>query len=223
MKIRVLLINGAELVRAGLRTMISEQSDMRVADEVDSMAVTRIKKAAKANPADVAVIAVPAYCTAKLADLVSAAQGGSSDCKVVLLSALCDPQAGVTVDQFGSDACLSLESPAKDILDVIRDMAAGGEATRKAASGIHLVYETDALTVREREILKMMADGFTTKEIAVMLEISPKTVETHRLNFMNKLRCHSVAELTKLAIREALSSLEPRDPAGFGPRSGRRR
>ena len=64
------------------------------------------------------------------------------------------------------------------------------------------------LTPREREVLQLLAEGKGTKEIASCLDVSVKTVETHRQNIMNKLNIHSVAELTKYAIRAGLTSLE---------------
>lgn len=64
------------------------------------------------------------------------------------------------------------------------------------------------LTAREREVLQLLAEGKTTKQIASALNISVKTIETHRQQIMEKLNMHSVAELTKYAIREGLTSLE---------------
>jgi DNA-binding NarL/FixJ family response regulator len=66
----------------------------------------------------------------------------------------------------------------------------------------------DTLTPREREVLQLMAEGYATKEVAHRLHVSVKTVETHRRQIMDKLDMHSVAELTKYAIREGLTSLE---------------
>ena len=66
----------------------------------------------------------------------------------------------------------------------------------------------DALTPREREVLQLMAEGFATKEVAHRLHVSVKTVETHRRQIMEKLDMHSVAELTKYAIREGLTTLD---------------
>ena len=65
-----------------------------------------------------------------------------------------------------------------------------------------------ALSPREREILQAFAEGKTTSQIADLLHISVKTVETHRKNIMDKLNLHSIAELTKFAIREGISPLE---------------
>jgi DNA-binding NarL/FixJ family response regulator len=65
------------------------------------------------------------------------------------------------------------------------------------------------LSPRERQILQLIAEGNTTKSIASSLEVSTKTVETHRRNIMNKLGLHSVAELTKYAISEGITGMEP--------------
>jgi DNA-binding NarL/FixJ family response regulator len=64
------------------------------------------------------------------------------------------------------------------------------------------------LTGRQREVLQLVAKGLSSKDIAVRLDISPKTVDTHRLDLMEKLKLHSVAELTKFALREGFVSLE---------------
>jgi len=63
------------------------------------------------------------------------------------------------------------------------------------------------LTDREREVLQLMAEGKTSKVIAIQLNLSIKTIETHRMKIMEKLNIHTVAELTKYAIREGLTSL----------------
>ena len=65
------------------------------------------------------------------------------------------------------------------------------------------------LSKREREILQLLAEGKTTKQIAKSLHISTKTVEVHRLNIMNKLKIDSIAQLTKYAIQEGLTLPEP--------------
>ena len=70
------------------------------------------------------------------------------------------------------------------------------------------VSDPDVLTDRERQILQPIAEGKTTKQIALQLHISTKTVETHRRQIMNKLNLHSVAELTKYAIRKGLTALD---------------
>jgi DNA-binding NarL/FixJ family response regulator len=68
--------------------------------------------------------------------------------------------------------------------------------------------ESPALSPREREVLQLLAEGKSTREVAALLCVSIKTVETHRQQIMGKLNIHSVAELIKYAIREGLTSLE---------------
>lgn len=68
--------------------------------------------------------------------------------------------------------------------------------------------ETPALTAREREVLQLLAEGKSTKQIAQQLHVSSKTIESNRRNIMDKLGIHSVAELTKYAVREGLTPLE---------------
>ena len=67
----------------------------------------------------------------------------------------------------------------------------------------------DDLTNREREVLQLIAEGEATKTIAARLHLSTKTIETHRQHLMDKLDIHSIAELTKFAVREGLTDLEP--------------
>jgi DNA-binding NarL/FixJ family response regulator len=77
-------------------------------------------------------------------------------------------------------------------------------------SRLPLAQEADgpALTPREREVLQLLAEGNSTKQIAGQLDVSVKTIETHRSRIMEKLDMRSIAELTKYAIREGLTSLE---------------
>jgi DNA-binding NarL/FixJ family response regulator len=84
---------------------------------------------------------------------------------------------------------------------VVEDMVRGDED--KASNAFTV------LTPREREVLQLMAEGNTTKQIGLRLHISPKTVEAHRLRVMNKLDIDNVAQLTKYAIQEGLTSPEP--------------
>jgi DNA-binding NarL/FixJ family response regulator len=76
----------------------------------------------------------------------------------------------------------------------------------------HLNYpgpsnEHTSLSSREREVLQLISEGKSTKDIAFTLDISPKTVETHRRQIMQKLKLTNVAELTRYAIREGITSL----------------
>lgn len=88
------------------------------------------------------------------------------------------------------------------ISDVIVD-----NYVRTSSETAHTVFSV--LSNREREVLQLLAEGQNTKQIAMSLHVSPKTIETHRSKIMQKLDIDNIADLTKYAIREGLTSLEP--------------
>lgn len=99
-------------------------------------------------------------------------------------------------------------SPA--IANIVLDQLTDGPASRRARNSTppHDPQGVNPLTVREREVLQLLAEGKASKEIAAQLGVSLATVETHRRQIMDKLGLRSVAELTKYAIREGLTSIE---------------
>lgn len=86
--------------------------------------------------------------------------------------------------------------------DVVEDYIRSPEPPRESSGAMN------GLTTREREMLQLIAEGLSAKEMAFNLKVSVKTIETHRRNLMQKLNLHSVAELTKYAIREGFTSLD---------------
>ena len=90
---------------------------------------------------------------------------------------------------MAGEACMS-----SDILEILRDIMLNPQVTGSL----------DKLTPREREILQLVAEGNTTKEVAAKLDISVKTADTHRTNVMSKLDIHDVAGLTRFAIQQGL-------------------
>jgi DNA-binding NarL/FixJ family response regulator len=109
--------------------------------------------------------------------------------------------AGVVVEDYVRRLPTRGGAPARAPARVESDNARGAEPAPAGSA-------FDALTPREREVLQLMAEGYATKEVAHRLHVSVKTVETHRRQLMEKLDLHSVAELTKYAIREGLTTLE---------------
>jgi DNA-binding NarL/FixJ family response regulator len=109
-------------------------------------------------------------------------------------------------------------SASRELLQAIRTVSRGHKylgpevADALVESYVHRTFPTDrscftVLGAREREVVQLLAEGKTSKEIAGELEISVRTVEAHRRNIMQKLDLHSVAELTKYAVREGLTRL----------------
>jgi DNA-binding NarL/FixJ family response regulator len=138
--------------------------------------------------------------------------------KVVALSMHSDRHFVSEMLKAGATAYLLKQCAVDELITAIKTVLKGQTYLSTCISGVvvdHFVRHTSKsgstafshLSDREREVLQLVAEGKTSKEIASQLNLSIKTVEAHRLNIMEKLNIHSVAELTKYAIREGLSSL----------------
>lgn len=119
--------------------------------------------------------------------------------------------------EAGARGYLLKENAFDELVQALRTIASGKTYVSPQASGDLLADlgrgqlppdGAGQLTPRERETLQLIAEGRSTSEIAGQLFVSVKTIETHRKNIMDKLGLHSIAELTKYAVREGLTSLE---------------
>jgi two-component system, NarL family, response regulator NreC len=140
--------------------------------------------------------------------------------KVVALSAHPDRHFVAEMLKAGASAYILKQTAYEELIRGIREVMNGKTYLSPAvAQGVVDSYVRSSprrgenpafatLTDREREVLQLTAEGKSTKEIAGEMGVSVKTVETHRRNIMEKLDLHSVAELTKYAIREGITSLE---------------
>ncbi|MDB5321749.1 MAG: two-component response regulator [Phycisphaerales bacterium] len=141
--------------------------------------------------------------------------------RVVALSAYADRRLIAEILKAGASGYLLKESAYDELAEAIRTAAAKkvylspriaaelvDDYVRMSKDPGPSVFES--LSPREREVLQLIAEGQSTKEVARILKVSVKTVETHRRQLMNKLELFSVAELTRYAIREGLVSLETR-------------
>lgn len=133
--------------------------------------------------------------------------------RVVALSAYSDRVHVVGAFRAGAMGYVVKDCAVDELVTAIRTVDEGGRymspsIANLVLSGLATRHEkTDTLTEREREVLRLLADGKAMKQAAIELRISTKTVETHRRSIMEKLQLYSVAELTKHAIREGYSSL----------------
>jgi len=138
--------------------------------------------------------------------------------KVLILSMVIDRSCVLECLKAGAKGYLVKDCAAEELQNAIHALAAGESfLCTKIAQVVISDYiqrnnEESAVTEtvlsrREQEILRMVSDGSNTKEIAFTLECSVKTVEVHRMNIMKKLNLYSVAELTKYAVREGLTSI----------------
>ena len=207
---RVLLADDHTLVRAGVRRIIESQPGVTVIGEVaDGEEALR---ALRQEPADVLVLdlTMPGLDGFEVLRRAKELRPGL---KVLVLTMHSDPEYVERAVRGGADGYLLKDSAVSDLVAGIEAVAAGrayySPAVQRSLSemlrtGSAAPRPLDALTEREREVLKLVAEGLTTKEIAARLEISARTVESHRANLMRKLDVRSVARLTQFAIREGL-------------------
>jgi DNA-binding NarL/FixJ family response regulator len=138
--------------------------------------------------------------------------------RIIMLSMHADPRYVVAAFRAGARGYLLKDSAAEDLVDAIEQVSAGERYLSSTMSGqIVMDFISNArtgastaysvLSPREREVLQLIAEGHSTKDIAARLSVSVKTIETHRKQIMDKLDLHSIAELTKYAIREGLTEI----------------
>lgn len=138
--------------------------------------------------------------------------------RVVILSMHSDRRFVLGALKAGASAYLLKDGGFEELAAVIREVRRGGvrlspEITDVVLADYLRLTEAaddpgDPLTPREREVLQLLAEGTSTKEIAGRLSLSVKTIETHRKQIMDKLDLHSIAELTKYAVRAGLTTLD---------------
>lgn len=215
MDIRVLLADDHKIVRDGLRTLLEKHPEIKVAAEAED-GRSAVQLAKKLLPQIVIIdIAMPDLNGIEATRQILAE---NPDIKVIALSMHSDRRFVSEMLKAGAQAYLLKDCAFEELITAIRTVMSNKTYLSPGIAGI--VIESfvkhsaksessvfSVLSDREREVLQLMAEGSSTKEIASYLNVSIKTVETHRVNIMTKLDIHSVAELTKYAIREGLTSL----------------
>lgn len=215
MSLPVLLADDHEVVRVGLRALLERLGGMAVVAEADSGRAA-VQLARKLKPAVVFMdISMPDLNGIDATRQMIAAAPGV---KVIALSMHADTRYVAGMLQAGARGYLLKDSVADEIGRAVQAVLAGEVYLARKIAGVvvqdyvqRLANEEGAsgpLTGREREVLQLVAEGRSTKGIAAHLHVSIKTIETHRSQIMDKLDLHSVAELTKYAIRQGLTSLD---------------
>lgn len=213
--IRVLLADDHTLIRAGLRMVVAAQSDLTVVGESGDGRET-VAMAQNLRP-DVVVmdIGMPGLNGIEAARQIRAAL---PETQVVMLSMHSDEGYVLRALKAGAKAYLLKDSAEPDLARAIRAAAAGKSFFSPAVgkvlledymramerSGAEDSYEI--LSTREREILQLVAEGHSSKEIADMLHLSVYTVETHRARVMQKLNLRGIPELILYAVRKGIIS-----------------
>jgi DNA-binding NarL/FixJ family response regulator len=213
--IKILLTDDHKMMRDGLRALIEKQVDMKVVGEADDGRTT-VRLAHELLP-DIVImdISMP-----DMNGIEATRQIISNDprTKVIALSVHADKRYVSEMLNAGASGYLLKNSAFSELIDAIRAVSLNRSYLDPEITDVMLKDYKDMLskeklsvfsllTQREREVLQLIAEGKTTKEIAHLLDVSVKTVETYRQQMMEKLDTHSIAELTKYAIKEGLTSL----------------
>ena len=210
----VLLADDHGIMREGLRALLSRQAGVTVVGEAAD-GPSALEQARRLRP-DVVIldIGLPHLSGLEVAARISAELPRT---RVVALSKHHDRRFVARMLQAGAAAYLIKECAFDELTDAIDTVMRGRKFLGAGIAGtmVDLVHGVDqpgstldALTDREREVMQMVAEGSTAKEMAGALGVSAKTIDTHRHHVMEKLRVESVAELTRIAIREGIVPLE---------------
>jgi len=214
--IRIVLADDHQIVRQGLRTLLAAEADMEVVAEAEN-GRTVLRLVQELAPKVVIMdISMPDLNGIEATRQILADNPGV---KVIALSMHSDSLFVLNMLKAGASGYLLKDCALEELVKAIRAVVANKTYLSPGVSDIVLrdfvstwstpvssVFST--LSPREREVLQLMAEGKSTTLIADSLYISVKTVEAHRKQIMNKLGLHTVAELTKYAIRQGLTTLE---------------
>src|SRR5580692_3035302 len=206
--IRVLLADDHAMVRKGFRLILEAQPDMEIAGEAGN-GRDAVELAEKLHP-DVVVmdVAMPELNGIEATRRLAAS---SPHTRVLALSMHKDSVYVREILRAGARGYLLKDSIDTDLISAVRAVAKGEGYLSPAVSDAvltdyrkHVTDPLDLLTTREREVLQMIAEGKTNKEIATTLNLSVYTVEAHRGRVMEKLNLHSTGELVRFAVRSGL-------------------
>ncbi|HEY3376786.1 MAG TPA: response regulator transcription factor [Armatimonadota bacterium] len=217
MLIRVLLVDDHRLMREGLRSLLETQDDVKVIGQADN-GRTAVQLARELHP----TVVIMDVTMPELNGIEATRQilQESPDTKVIALTMHSDPRYVAEMLKAGALGYVLKDSVFEELRLALQQVITNQPYFSARIASIVLegylcnqssqthppVYRL--LTAREREVLQLLAEGKATKEIALTLTVSTKTVEKHRQQIMEKLELHSVAELTRYAIREGLVPLD---------------
>ena len=217
MSIRVLIADDHKIMLAGLRSLLEKQTDFEVVAEAEN-GRKAVQMAQGAKP-DIVVMDVS---MPDLNGIEATTQIVESlpETRVIALSMHSDKRFVMGMLRAGASGYLLKDCASQELANAIQQVAGGKKYLSPEITGViiddlllggsseDVATAASQLSAREREVLQLIAEGWSTKQIASHLYVSVKTIETHRRQIMKKLDLHSIADLTKYAVREGLTSIE---------------
>ena len=213
MAVRILIVDDHKLVRAGLQMLLQREPEFVIVGEAESGAEA-ISLSESLKP-DIALVdlTMPGMTGWQV---LSGLKEQSPAIKVIILSVHSTEEHVVRALRAGACGYVLKEAAPQELISAVRTVQEGGtwlpsQLSRQVLDAyLRRIQATDPpnlLTSRQREILRLIADGASTKQIAGDLEVSVKTVESHRAQIMAKLDIHDTAGLVRYAIRHGISEL----------------
>jgi DNA-binding NarL/FixJ family response regulator len=215
-KIRILLTDDHTLFRQGIRTLLSAEPDMEILAEA-SNASDAVVIARQMRPDVVLMdIGMPGMSSFEATREI---RKDRPETRVLFLSMYDDEDYVSECLEIGASGYLLKDAPADQLVTAVREVSRGGSflsprlLSRLVDDFRQLGHATareprfGTLTKREREILKLLAEGKSVKEIASQFDLSVKTIEAHKFNLMRKLDIHNKAQLVQYAIQKKVIRL----------------
>lgn len=215
MRTKVLLVDDHRLVREGIRRILEGEPSIEVVGEAENgrLAVTMAKRLSSG-----VVLMDLSMPEMNGIDAIREITADAPDVRCIVLSMHSSPRFVTEALGAGAKGYILKDSAGNELMDAIRAVAGDTVYLSPAIAGV-IVHDyhrrfsrpqpptEPVISSRERQVLQLYAEGKNTKEIAYLLGVSIKTVESHRAQIMKKLGLRSVADLVKYAIREGLTSL----------------
>lgn len=213
-KIRIFIADDHPMIRGGIKAILANCPDCTVVGEAEG-GISAVKSVAELKP-DIVIMDI------SMPDLngIAAAKrmiAEMPEIKIIILSMHSDVYNAIDAFRAGALAYVLKDSAPGEILEAVKKVSQGQKFASPAVAAellndfVHVIKKDqaftdpfDSLTGREREVLKLIAEGSTNKEVAEKLFISLATVKTHRANLMRKLKTTDAAGLIKIAIKKGL-------------------
>jgi DNA-binding NarL/FixJ family response regulator len=216
MSIKVLLVDDHAIIREGLRSLLEKEPKMEVVADTDDGRKARDLVRELSPNVVIMDITMPGLNGIEATRQITSE---SPHVKVIALSIHSKRRYVADMLSAGAAGYILKECLFDELVQAIQAVVAGGQYLSPRITDVvvsdyvkRLSATSDSpvagLTSREREVLQLVAEGKPTKQIALELHVSTKTIEANRRQIMEKLDIHSVAELTKYAVREGLTTLE---------------